>query len=614
MKTPFILRSARLPFLTALVLASACSDDPVAPPPTPEPVYVTSEYVCTVDVAAGTTSCQLASAGPYGPRLDLILGNPYVYIVSSGTTSYRFQPANEDTTTVNMAVRNQAVQPIGTTDGFSPDPNGDRMLFSSGPTVTAVNSGTVAGSTIRLDNPDGTGTFGTYTNRPYFQYDGILPSGVTSASKLVRFIYSSNVKTFSYGMRVSAPVQYEHGWITISPATTAVLAPGGTSVLTGTVYNQVGQVQGDAITWSSSNPAVASVNPSTGEVTAVEEGTAMIVATSTVNAQRTGTRLVIVDGVPAVTGTTPANGSEGIATADNIVITFNEPVNVSAASFSLECPTGSPQAFTISGSGTSTATLNPASDLPAATLCTVIVVASQVSDADVNDGPNLMAGDYAFSFEAAIQAYDDVFPDLIVTDINTGNTSPAFSVTANDQIDASATIMFEGWDGMSGFTEQGGYVTMDTEGAGMGQFRYEPPAGFAGVDRFIYTVQSGSATSVGTVTLTVDAVPAVTGSTPAHDDEDVPQDTDIVITFSEPVSASTGSFSLVCSSGPVTAFTVQGSGSTRVTLDPAAFLPGQETCTVTVKAAQVSDLDVNGPNHPAGDFVFSFGVGFTIQP
>jgi hypothetical protein len=609
MKTPFIPCSARLSLVAALVLASACSDDPVAPLRTQEPVYITSEYVCTVEVAAGTTQCELAFASPDGLLLDLVLGSPYVYIVSSGTASYRAQPANEDTTTVNMAVRNQAVQPIGTTDGISAHPSGVRMLFSSGPTITAVNSGTIAGSTIQVNNPDGTGTFGTYVSRPYYEYSGILANGNTSAAKSVRFIYSANVKTFSYGLRVSAPVQYEQGWITISPAPAPILAPGGTTTLTGTVYNQVGQVQADGITWATSNSSVAVVNASTGQVTAVGEGTAMIVATSTVNAQRTGTRLVAVDAVPAVTGTTPANGSEGVGTGDNIVITFNEAVNVSAASFSLECPAGSPQGFTVSGSGTATVTLNPVADLPHATLCSAIVLASEVSDVDTNDGPDMMAADYAFSFEATIRAYDDVFSGLIVTDIN----SAPFSVTANDQVTASTTIVFEGWDGMSGFTEHGGYVTMDTEGVGMGQFTYEPAAGFAGTDRFIYTIQSGSATSVGTVTLTVDAVPVVTGSTPANEAEDVGQDIDIDIAFSEPVSATTSSFTLVCSSG-TKSFTVSGSGTDTVTLHPNVWLPSQESCTVTVVATNVNDADVNGPNHPASNFVFTFSVGFTEEP
>jgi uncharacterized protein YjdB len=621
MRTPSIIRPSRASLLATLVLVSACADDPVAPALGPDPGNLTAEYECTVDVEAATTSCQLTStqSGVDGAKLDLILGSPYVSILSSGMVSSRGNPVNEDTTTVNMSVKSSTPQPIGTTDGITAHPSGSRMLFSSGPTVTAVNTGTVAGSAIRVDNADGTATFTnpegtlTYSNRSFFQYNGILISNATSASKPVRFIFTSNVKTFSYGLRVSAPVQYQYGWITISPATAPVLEPGGTTMLTGTVYNHVGQVQADGISWVSSDQAVATVNASTGQVTAVGEGTATITATSTVNAQRTGTRIVSVDAAPSVSSTTPTHGATGVAATDDIVITFSEPVNVSAASFALECPIGSSRAFTVSGSGTSTITLNPDSGLPAATACTVTAVSAQVSDVDTNDGPNAMAADYVFGFESVIQAIDDVFTETIVTGINTANTSPAFSVTANDQIDASTTVVFAGWDGIAGVTQQGGDVVMTTSGAGMGQFTYEPPAGYAGTDSLEYTVQSGSATSTARVALTIDAVPVVTGSTPEDAATDVAGDIAIEITFSEPVSVFVSSFLVVCSSGDQD-FTVDGSGSSTVTLHPDVYLPAQETCTVTVVAAQVSDADANGPNHLAEDYAFTFDVGFTIDP
>jgi hypothetical protein len=382
--------------------AAACADGPVAPGYQPEPRLLTAEYECTVDVRAGNTTCHEVRDGG-GASANVILSPPFVSFVTNSAYS-RGDNTNEDTITYTIAIRNATPQPLGTTDGINLAPGGIRLFFATAPVVKTVSSGTIAGSSIRLETPDGTATFTnqtgttTYLNRMYFQYDEVLAPGDTSVARSMRFIYSSNVQAFEFSYRVSAPAQYEHGWITIAPATAPVLAPGQTMTLTGTVYNQVGQVQANGITWSSSDPYVTTVNASTGEVTAVGEGTATITATSTVNTQRTGTRVVTVDAVPGVASTTPANGEVGVAPWADIVIEFSEPVNVSGTTFSIVCTTGA-QFFSVSGSGTSTINLTPANTLPALDTCTVTVVAAGVSDVDAADGPDHLAENYVFSFE-----------------------------------------------------------------------------------------------------------------------------------------------------------------------------------------------------------------------
>src|SRR5205085_8773487 len=106
------------------------------------------------------------------------------------------------------------------------------------------------------------------------------------------------------------------------------------------------------------------------------------------------------DQAPSVVtnGTTPANGATHVAVNTNITIKFSEAVTFSTSSFTLECPSGTPKSFTVSGSGTSTATLDPTADLPQGTTCAVKVIANNVSDVDSNDPPDHMAADYPFSF------------------------------------------------------------------------------------------------------------------------------------------------------------------------------------------------------------------------
>jgi hypothetical protein len=104
-----------------------------------------------------------------------------------------------------------------------------------------------------------------------------------------------------------------------------------------------------------------------------------------------------VDDAPTVTGTTPANEATGVATSENISVTFSEAVNVSTASFSLSCATTGAIAYSLNG-GPSSYTLDPISDLPAGDTCSLTVNAASVTDQDANDPPDTMAADVTISF------------------------------------------------------------------------------------------------------------------------------------------------------------------------------------------------------------------------
>jgi hypothetical protein len=333
---------------------------------------------------------------------DLIAGAAHISLTTSVVMVSNGNPANPDTTTLTWTLHNNLPQPIGTSDGITPHPNGSRSFFKSGPVATAGSYYKPQALGVVAANALGPATFTstagvTYNNRRYYQFDGVLAQN-DSASTLVRFVYDSRVTAFTYSLLVATPVPFEYGWLTLSSPVDSVLAPSQTTALTATVYNEYGAVQGDGIAWSSSDPSVATVDAS-GVVTAVGEGTATITATSTVKSQRTATRTIVVDAAPTVIGTSPADNATGVAPASDIVVTFSEAVDVSTSSFALECPTGWFSTFTVSGSGTTTVTLNPNSNLPAATICDLTVVASQVSDVDTNDGPNLMPANYVMNFQ-----------------------------------------------------------------------------------------------------------------------------------------------------------------------------------------------------------------------
>ncbi len=104
-----------------------------------------------------------------------------------------------------------------------------------------------------------------------------------------------------------------------------------------------------------------------------------------------------------------------------------------------------------------------------------------------------------------------------------------------------------------------------------------------------------------------DDAPAVTTTSPAHGAGHVAVNTNITVNFDEPVTVSTGSFGLECPAATPRTFTVSGSGTASITLNPTSDLPEGVVCVVTAKAAGISDADANDPpDHPATDRTISF--------
>lgn len=242
------------------------------------------DQLCTVNVQMGTVICREVLAGGTSVQ-NVIVGTPFVSFVATSAHS-RGNPANEDTTVYTVAIKNETPQKLGTVDGTTVAPGGIRLFFISGPAVSSKVPGS-GKTSIRLETPDDTATFTnqdgsvTYTDKMYFQYDEVVVPGDTTAPKTMRFIYTPNVLSFSYAYRVSAPAPREYGRIDIAQPTDSIIAPAGTTQLSATAYDAVGQVKSDALKWESSDSSVAIPNAA-GIVTGVTGGTAVITATSSV--------------------------------------------------------------------------------------------------------------------------------------------------------------------------------------------------------------------------------------------------------------------------------------------------------------------------------------------
>jgi predicted extracellular nuclease len=109
-----------------------------------------------------------------------------------------------------------------------------------------------------------------------------------------------------------------------------------------------------------------------------------------------------------------------------------------------------------------------------------------------------------------------------------------------------------------------------------------------------------------TITTGGDPAPSVMSTSPANGATEVAATTDVTINFSEPVSVAADWYSISCaSSGAHTA--AQSGGPQSYTLNPDTDFAEGETCTVTVDATKVTDVDADDPpDQMAANHMFSF--------
>jgi hypothetical protein len=355
--------------LAALVFAlSACGErgtpvEVTPPAPTPAEPLLLASLSCQGSVASRTVRCT-RSALPTDARGYIIVGGQDQYVhVGSSNSGYN---AGTQIFSFDIAVQNLIPQPMGTTDGSTPDGSGVRVIFHSGPTVTGGSGA------ISVANATGTGAF-TGASQPYFAYtgaelggDGILSQNETSSAKTWQLSVASTITTFSFQLFVVAEVPFPNGYIDVSPAADTMLA-GGAQALTATVRSAVGNViPGQTLTWGAGDGAVATVDGS-GTVTGVGAGSTTITATS---GARSGTAAIAVCPNLAVGGVYLATGGSfcigtGAAAAEYTV----SPVNLSISDLAYSVTgtaivpvTGPPSPNRLPGAGGLAVPVRPARD------------------------------------------------------------------------------------------------------------------------------------------------------------------------------------------------------------------------------------------------------------
>ncbi len=274
--------------LTPLLLlagVAACADDaPVTSPvavageESTEPANnrgVVASVSCAADVARGTLSCgDVPVVDPETGLQRVTLGGQLLYVWLRS-----FSPSYNATTQIFQAdvqVANLIPQGLGSPDGLTT--TGIKVFHHSGPTVI---SGT---GMVTVDNPDGIGTF-TASDQPYFEYLSYLaafdpPVAYGTSLKTWRWNVPPTVATFEFTVFVDADVVGESGYIEMSPTSALMSVGGGTVAVTGTPKDVVGRTVAGTVTYTSSDDAIATVDPNTGVVTAQSSGVADIIATT----------------------------------------------------------------------------------------------------------------------------------------------------------------------------------------------------------------------------------------------------------------------------------------------------------------------------------------------
>lgn len=122
-------------------------------------------------------------------------------------------------------------------------------------------------------------------------------------------------------------------------------------------------------------------------------------------------------------------------------------------------------------------------------------------------------------------------------------------------------------------------------------------------DGFAVNILDGFGSHTASCGGVTDDAPTVSSTTPSNGAMDVATNSNIVINFSEDVTVSGAWFTISCASSGHTA-SVSGTGQSR-SLNPDVDFGSIESCTVTISAGLVADIDGTA-NNMASDYSFSF--------
>ena len=333
-------------------------------------------------------------------------------------------------------------------------------------------------------------------------------------------------------------------------------------------------------------------------------------ATATMGACNNGQSFgAAVDNPPQLTGSNPANGASSVPVSADVVLTFSEAVTTTDPWFALNCGAGN-IAGTISGSG-NTRTFNPTSDLPFGASCTATLTAANVVDTD--GSADALTGTNSVSFTTAADLAPSVLSVSPVENATGVNVNANLSVTFSEAV--APTL--PNWLSLTCANSGAHSVTIS---GGPTTWTVNPDTDFAFSELCTATIaatnvvdQDGLPDPMATpktwsFTTSADLAPTVASTTPADNAINVSLGSDVTIVFSETVTASNASFTVVCATSGTHPFALNMAPAISYTLNPSTDFAANELCTITVVAAQITDTD-GTPTAMVTNHVFDFTTG-----
>ncbi len=307
-----------------------------------------------------------------------------------------------------------------------------------------------------------------------------------------------------------------------------------------------------------------------------------------------------IDAAPVVTATSPMNGGD-VANNAVFVATFSEPVDLAMGGFTLFC--GGPIAVTPSGSGTNTLTFTPVAPLPNGSNCTATLLAASITDSDSFDPPDNLPADVVVNFDVD-------GPPVLQTRLPANGAMQVSTTTTvefefNEPVDAGAgAITLDCGGPIAGTLSGSGTLTLVfTSAAALPEATACTATAVAAAITDSDSLDPPDNIPADIVTMfTTDAAPTVVTTVPANGALLQAPTGTITVNFSESVNfdttanAANTSFDLECPAATPANFTVTtASPAMSVVLDPDDLAIAGETCTLTVRAAGISDVDAGDP-------------------
>ncbi|HEX6039875.1 Ig-like domain-containing protein, partial [Longimicrobium sp.] len=267
----FLRHRAALAAVLCSALA-ACDAGPTATDPSPlapsAPVEM-ARVQCNVTVATGDMQC--GDALSTGSARGLVVGNQGLRVrLAASNHTY---DAQAETFSIDVTVQNLIGQALGTTDGSTMDSKGVMVFFQTEPFPTSGDMGGVvelAGNVHR--------DFLMQADQAYFQYNEVIQPNAVSAPVTWAMDLPAAVGSFGFTVYVMAAVQHPDGWVDLSVPQDTLLEGASTQV-NAVVRNVYGDSVGGAVSWASSDLAVATID-NAGSLSALAPGWATVTATA----------------------------------------------------------------------------------------------------------------------------------------------------------------------------------------------------------------------------------------------------------------------------------------------------------------------------------------------